>query len=107
MTGSDAFIHGQNFEGLTRTRINTLFGEAFAGAIFGLKVNRWLGPFRSSFGDHLVRVQKYEEARIPVLEEVANQVVGLWREQQRDKALASRLQRLRSEYKIVDESDAR
>jgi hypothetical protein len=107
VTGSDAFIHGQKFDGLTRSRINTLFGEAFADGIFGLKVNRWLGPLRSSFGDHLVRVNQYEEARVPVLDEVANQVVGLWREQERDKALARRLQRLRGEYKIVDESDAR
>ena len=88
-------------------KINPAFGEAFADAIFGLKLNQWWGPVRSSFGEHLVRVHQYEEARVPKLGEVANQVLGLWREQERDKALANRLSRLRGEYKIVDESDAR
>ncbi len=106
ISSGDAFIHGAKFEGLTRVRINTLFGAAFADSVFGLKVNDWVGPVQSSFGNHLVRVHGYEEARVPKLNEVANQVLGLWREQERDQALSRRLNHLRDEYRVVDESAA-
>jgi hypothetical protein len=46
-------------------RIRTLFGEAFADAIFAAGMNVWTGPLESGFGWHLVRVVEHTAARDP------------------------------------------
>ena len=102
--GGHAFIHGQTFEGLSHTRVTTLLGQAFADAVFKLEVDTWVGPVQSSFGQHLVKVSSVTERKAPALDDVANQVLGLWRQEARDAALAGRLKELRDTYEVVDES---
>ena len=106
MPRGNPFIHGSEFDGLVRARIKTLFGESFADSVFKLEQNTWVGPIRSSFGQHLVRVGAVTESRTPKLEEVANQVLGLWRQQARDRALATRLEQLRANYDVVVQESA-
>lgn len=50
------------------------FGEAFAKQVVALPVREWSGPVESSFGLHLVLVEKKEEAAPPPLEEIRPQV---------------------------------
>src|SRR5690606_23325611 len=44
------------FDAAGRDRIAVLFGDAMADALFAIEPGEWVGPYRSDFGLHLVRV---------------------------------------------------
>lgn len=100
----DPFIHGRQQVGLTRPRIHTILGEAFADAVFAQAVGAWSGPVASSFGQHFVRVKERTNAQSPELDAVANQVQNVWRNEKRNEALALRLNALKKIYTVIDES---
>lgn len=49
----------------TRASIAGRYGEAFATRISGLTVGDWVGPIRSAFGQHLVRLLDKQPATLP------------------------------------------
>ena len=81
------------------------FGEGFAEALLGLEPGGWVGPIRSTFGLHLVRVSQHQPARQPALAEIREAVLAEWRDQRRREAKEQAYQRLRERYDIVMETD--
>lgn len=51
------------------------FGEDFREAVVSLPVGQWQGPIESTFGLHLVKIDRRGESRIPELSEVRDRVV--------------------------------
>jgi hypothetical protein len=103
----DPFIHGRQQVGLSRPRIHTILGEAFADAVFAQPPGQWTGPVISSFGEHFVWVKERTSAGAPELDAVANQVQSVWRNNKRSEALGLRLNVLKKVYKVIDESVSR
>ncbi len=58
----------------TEPDIAKQFGPAFATALRALPTGKWAGPVRSTYGFHVVKVETWEPARIPELEEVRARV---------------------------------
>ena len=82
------------------------FGGDFAEALEGLEPGGWVGPVRSPFGIHLVRVTQHQPARQPALAEVRDAVLAEWRDQRRRAAKEQAYQRLRERYEVVMETEA-
>jgi len=82
------------------------FGEDFAEALEGLEPGGWVGPIRSPFGLHLVRVSEHQPARQPALAEIRDTVLAEWRDQRRREAREQAYQRLRERYEVVMEPAA-
>ncbi len=80
------------------------FGEEFAATVSGLPPGAWSGPHYSPFGAHLVRVDKRNEARMPALAEVRDQVLREYRAQQSKLQKDIAYQKLRETYEITVDS---
>lgn len=60
----------------TEQDVDSLFGKDFTASLLGAEVGAWVGPFRSGYGLHLVKVFARRESRIPELAEVAGRVLS-------------------------------
>jgi hypothetical protein len=89
------------FDTATPEEIARQFGQDFAEALVGLEPGGWVGPIRSAFGVHLVRVSQRQPARQPALAEIRDAVLAEWRDQRRREAREQAYQRLRERYQIV------
>jgi hypothetical protein len=89
------------FDTATPEEIARQFGQDFAEALLGLEPGGWVGPIRSAFGVHLVRVSQRQPARQPALAEIRDAVLAEWRDQRRREAREQAYQRLRERYQIV------
>ena len=70
---------------LARDDTERLFGSAeFARAVFAAQPGRWIGPVRSGFGWHVVRVTDSTPARPRGFAEARQDALAAWQEQDRD-----------------------
>lgn len=87
----------------TRQGIATLFGDAFAAAVFSHQGQHWFGPVVSPLGAHGVRVLSREPARDPMLADIRDKLRSDWiearRRDQRQQFHAS----LRKRYDVIVE----
>lgn len=81
------------------------FGDDFGKALESAPVGQWIGPIRSGFGVHLVRISERKPGYLPALEEVRKAVTREWENEQREAALASNYARLLKEYDVVIEGE--
>lgn len=77
------------------------FGDDFAGAVAALAPGHWSGPVASAFGLHLVLVEAKEEARLPSLAEVRDDVRNDWLAARRAEANEAFYQSLRGRYEVT------
>lgn len=90
----------------TPDEIARQFGVGFAEALEGLEPGDWVGPIRSTFGIHLVRVAQRQPARLPTLADIHDTVLAEWRDQRRREAKEQAYRRLRERYEVVMEPEA-
>jgi len=74
----ERFPYQLNYVERTQEEVASHFGKEMAQAIFRLQPGRarWQGPVRSEFGMHLVLLTRAEAARIPLLQEVRDQLAN-------------------------------
>jgi len=65
---------GARFEAADADRVRVLFGDELTAAVFAAERERWIGPYESDFGWHLVRVVDRSAARDPAFAEVEDVV---------------------------------
>ena len=82
------------------TRISQTFGPQFANAVDQLMPGAWGGPIKSTFGTHLVQVNKREPGRVPALSEVRAAVKREWATEQRKKLEDKRFAELLKRYDV-------
>jgi hypothetical protein len=102
----DRFLMQQRYAGLTARDAAQLFGSDFAARLFELPAESWQGPVESGFGWHLVRVTAREARRIPVFEEVRDEVRREFDYERQRAARQATYEALRSRYQIVIQADA-
>ncbi|WP_149031022.1 peptidyl-prolyl cis-trans isomerase [Moorena producens] len=90
----------------SQAEIGRLFGKGFAQALFDLQPGGWQGPIESSYGFHLVKIQKRVESYLPELAEVQKQVLQDWLQARRQDAEKSSYQKLREHYNIKIDQNA-
>jgi len=81
------------------------FGDEFGKALDAAPVGQWLGPIRSGFGVHLVRIAERKPGYLPALDEARKAVTREWENDRRQAALAANYARLRKDYDVVIEGE--
>jgi hypothetical protein len=81
-------------------------GPDFAAAALELEPEGWRGPVRSSYGMHLVWIERRIEARDPDVAEARRELLATWRAAREREALRSALATLRDGIPIHTEGDA-
>lgn len=96
----EPFLLGQRFSGLSHQRVYNLFGSKFQQAIATAPLNRWHGPLRSIYGQHLVRVTARQSERPAPFDDVRARVIAQVYAEKEQAAVARWLDATRSTYDI-------
>lgn len=78
-----------------------LFGSDFAAALFAQPVGRWVGPIRSGYGVHLVRLDAVMPGRVPDLVEIRPLVEREWANVRRKALGEAFYDSLRAKYQVT------
>lgn len=68
--------------------IAAIFGEAFVEGLADVPIGEWSGPVRSTYGLHLVHIEKRIEGEAATLDQVRAEVARDWAFAQREEAAA-------------------
>ena len=99
--GDQLFVLKPEYALSGEREVATIFGADFASALLELKQGEWIGPVRSGYGVHLVKVNQIEAARPVTLADVRPVVEREWRNAQRKAGAEAQYQQLRAGYQIV------
>ena len=99
---SDDLLLEDRYERAEFAAISRAFGDDFASTVTALQPeNIWLGPIRSDYGLHLVRVTELNASYQPDLDEVRAEVKTALMAQRRTEANEAEYRELRDRYEIV------
>lgn len=96
----DPFMLARSYADRSDQEIAGLFGRDFTEAVAELQVGGWNGPVASTYGAHLVRVNRRTASRAPALAEVRYRVLADVREDRRRERSLTAYQELRDEYEV-------
>lgn len=99
----DPLLIARGVESANLMDLDKTYGAGFGGALAAVPLDRWSGPYASSYGLHLVRVLARVPARTPALDEVRAAVRGAWRAAHREEARAAQLATRRAARDVVIE----
>jgi hypothetical protein len=80
--------------------IASTFGRALVEPVTSLPLNRWSGPYESTYGLHLLRVRGQIPASLPALSEIRAAVEREWMNEHRQRANEHFYQALRERYSV-------
>jgi len=100
----DPFLLGEEFRGVSPSKVASLFGESFAKQISVLEKSRWQGPISSGFGQHFVFISERVSGSLPPLDAVRPAVHREWANTRRLEAEQKLYASLRNRYEIVVEA---
>ena len=101
-TLGDSFPDLYHFSAYEAGQVERLFGQnEFASAVFAAPAARWMGPYRSSYGWHLLYVETRRPAAQPVLAEVRDRVRTDFLLDAQARTNDDAFSRLASEYTVV------
>ncbi|MEM0946526.1 MAG: peptidylprolyl isomerase [Pseudomonadota bacterium] len=84
-----------------RQAIDGTFGTGFFERVSALPEGAWGGPVASGYGDHLVRVDQFEQGALPPFEQVRDRVELDWRATMAAELRSARYDQLRDQYDIT------
>lgn len=97
----DVLLVPRELQDKSPSELGALLGPEFVRAVASLQSGSWAGPIRSSYGWHLVRVERRLPAALPSLAEVRDDVERDWREEELQQASDRLYAKLRSHYQVV------
>jgi hypothetical protein len=100
----DPFLLGEEFRGLSATKVTNQFGESFAKRVLAMEKGRWQGPVSSGFGQHFVFITERVSGSLPPLVDVRPAVRREWANARRLEAEQKLYASLRDRYEIVVEA---
>ena len=102
---ADPFFLGKNFIDQNKDEISRNFGKIFSSNFNELSQDEWSGPFKSSFGHHIVLLKDSKPGYFPLITEVLNQVEVDLLAAQKESAVTTYIDQIKSEYKIIINPD--
>jgi parvulin-like peptidyl-prolyl isomerase len=100
----DAFADQYDYSAMDKTAVQRVFGKSeFSAATFEAPIGKWVGPFRSGLGWHLLRVTSREESRKAPFEDIVGTVRTDWQRATGAKANAEAFARMSAKYTVVRE----
>jgi hypothetical protein len=100
----DAIMLAPFFADVTDVDLRSAFGGEFAEAVGALEPGSWLGPIRSGYGWHLVKVTDRRESQIPPWTAVRARVVGDMEYEAVNASREQLYQEIAQNYHIVTDS---
>jgi len=98
----DRFEGGNDVAGLSNGDAQRLFGDSqLSAALFEAPSGEWLGPFRSAYGWHIVKIERRDAAKVPALASVKDRVRVDYLTAERDRRNEAEFKRMASKYHIV------
>jgi peptidyl-prolyl cis-trans isomerase C len=97
----DAFLQGFEFNDQGEQDLSSIFGREFAVSVMKAPTASWSGPITSSYGVHLVRVNRRGEPQPVELAVVREAVVRDFLDERRRVANDEVLARMRQNYEVV------
>ncbi len=88
------------------TEVSNQFGDAFALQLSQLPKGKWVGPVRSTYGLHLVRISERTEGGAPALADIREAASREWDDARRQEANEKFYQELLKNYKVTIEDYA-
>jgi len=89
-----------------KSEVARTFGSRFADAVFDVAPGRWSGPIESTFGLHLVLVNRLEPAREPDFDDIRRSVERDYLAERRRRELEAMYERLLADYTVVVDARA-
>lgn len=90
--------------GATSTdRLDAIYGDGFGRALERAELRAWIGPVRSGFGVHLVRVDERDEGRVQSPREAFGRASEEIRSERRNERFEARMRDLRRRYRVLVE----
>jgi len=74
----DRYLFKPYYQKQQLTEIERLWGQRFALATKEITVGSWHGPIRSSYGVHLVYIEKKQDGVLPPLSQIRSSVLREW-----------------------------
>ena len=96
----DPFMFQDFYGDRTPSQVAASFGPGFAEHLFKQSPGKWQGPIESGYGWHLVYVESLTPGRIPVFEEVEEDVRRDWIDAQRREAKQRIYEQMRANYEV-------
>jgi len=97
----DPFIEGNQVTLVDEAGLLRRYGPNFTKELFALPTNsNWQGPIASAFGMHLIRIDDMRSQTNPEFEQVRDDVIKVWQEQNLRLANEQRLVDLLEKYKV-------
>jgi hypothetical protein len=96
----DVFPPGGHLRAQSERDLARVFGPDFARAVVALEPGTWVGPIRSPYGLHLVRIEAKEPARTQPFEAARSRVLAQVIEERGEAHLAEALHVLRTKYAV-------
>ena len=93
----------ESYDDAPREQVAVLFGESLADALFEAEPGEWMGPYRSDFGLHLIRLRRRTDARLPPYDEIAERVAQEFGARRRREANEREYRKMRAKYDVVIE----
>jgi hypothetical protein len=97
----DLFMFQDYYAARTPDQVAIEFGGQFAASLFELPVGRWAGPIQSGFGWHLAFIDSLTAGRMPLFEEVENEVRAQWSANQRAEFKEAAYEIMREKYQVI------
>lgn len=107
--GTDWRILGENsllnasYVSRSEREIESIFGRVFVGQLFTLVQGQWVGPIRSSYGFHLVRLERMLPSQATPLAYIERKVFADYQQSRADAAMEKYYQDLLQKYEVVFE----
>jgi hypothetical protein len=98
----DPFPDLYDFSAYEPEQVQRLFGQTpFAQAVYSAPVGRWVGPFKSGYGWHLIYVSTRQAPTQPPLADVRDQVRADYLQDGQDAANKAAFDRLARQFTVV------
>jgi hypothetical protein len=88
------------YEDVSQAEVARLFGTEFADALVKQPLGKWVGPIRSGYGVHLVRVDALDPGGAPRLDDVRPLVEREWLNAKRQELQKAYYDKLRARYAV-------
>jgi len=97
----DRFPFAQNYVDRTLDYIASQFGQEFATALAALEPGeRWQGPLRSAYGEHVVMLTQRSELSLPKLDDVRERVESDYLRERETAELDKLTHGIRERYRV-------
>ena len=92
---------GKNFSDYSLDQIEQAFGKGFLNAFENPTLNKWAGPYSSSYGKHLLYINNKKVGYLPKFEAIEVLVRQDFAIQEEEQRLADYIDSVKAEYKVI------